>query len=80
MKNYYQVLGINKEADEESIETAFVTLLRKCSDEEFTVVEAAYRRLSQSQLKADYDEYFNEPEEARDICLQAIELIDAHRF
>ncbi len=64
MKDYYQILGVNKTADKEEIKKAFRKLAhkyhpdKKTGDEEkFKEVNEAYQVLSNDQKRSEYDTY-----------------------
>lgn len=58
-KNYYEVLGIERDADERAIKKAYFGLVRKyppeTHPEEFKKIREAYEVLSNPQSRADYD-------------------------
>lgn len=61
--DYYQVLGIEKNAEIKEIKKAYAKMLRKCSPEEhpeeYNKIREAYDILSNSDKKAEYDAYSN---------------------
>ena len=66
-RDYYEVLGLNKGADEASIKKAYRTLAKKYhpdmnpgnaeAEQKFKEVNEAYSVLSDSEKKAQYDQY-----------------------
>ena len=65
-KNYYEVLGVSKDADAKTIKRAFLKLARKLhpdvsnepdAEEKFKEVNEAYSVLSDDQKRANYDRY-----------------------
>lgn len=69
MKNYYQILNISSNADDEEIKGAYYTMAKKFhpdknlrnpyySADKFREVQEAYRILSDEQEKAIYDQQF----------------------
>ncbi|MER3407121.1 MAG: heat-shock protein, partial [Patescibacteria group bacterium] len=62
MKDYYQILGVPENADEETIKKAFRELAKKYHPdvpggdaEKFKEILEAYRVLSDKKLRAEYD-------------------------
>src|SRR5690242_14236952 len=57
--NFYEVLGVDKAADERAIKKAYFALVRKfppeTHPEEFKRIREAYEVLSNPQSRADYD-------------------------
>jgi curved DNA-binding protein CbpA len=62
MENYYQILGVPENADEETIKKAFRELAKKYHPdrggdaEKFKKIVEAYRVLSDKKLRAEYDQ------------------------
>lgn len=62
MENYYQILGIPENADDETIKKAFRELAKKYHPdrggdaEKFKKIVEAYRVLSDKKLRAEYDQ------------------------
>lgn len=66
-RDYYEVLGLNKDADEAAIKKAYKTLAKKYhpdlnpnnaeAEEKFKEINEAYSVLSDSDKKAQYDRY-----------------------
>ncbi len=64
MKDYYQILGVNKSANKEDIKKAFRKLAHKYhpdkkngDEEKFKEVNEAYQVLSNDQKRSEYDTY-----------------------
>ena len=62
MANYYDVLGVAKDADARTIKSAYKKLAKKYhpdvnpgAGEKFTEINDAYQTLSDPQKKAEYD-------------------------
>lgn len=65
-RDYYDILGVNKTADEKEIKKAFKSLARKYhpdvskednAEEKFKEIQEAYAVLSDSQKKSQYDQF-----------------------
>jgi len=62
MDDYYQILGVPENADEETIKKAFRELAKKYHPdrggdaEKFKKIVEAYRVLSDKKLRAEYDQ------------------------
>jgi curved DNA-binding protein CbpA len=62
MEDYYQILGVPEDADEETIKKAFRELAKKYHPdrggdaEKFKKIVEAYRVLSDKKLRAEYDQ------------------------
>ena len=58
-KSYYEILEIDKNADERQVKSAYFRLVRKYppdrSPEEFKLIRAAYETLCDSKKRAEYD-------------------------
>ena len=89
MKNYYQILGVDDDADLKAIKTAYRRLARKYhpdiskedqAEEKFKEVAEAYEVLGNKDKRAEYDE-MRRFGDAQEIC-GAIHylLTDASRF
>ncbi|KYH35261.1 chaperone protein DnaJ [Clostridium tepidiprofundi DSM 19306] len=59
MKDYYEILGINKEASKSEIKKAYFKMIRKFPpdiyEEEFIEIREAYETLSNEKTKEEYD-------------------------
>ena len=59
MKDYYDILEIDKDADDKEIKGAYFKLVRKYTPErfpeEFKQIRAAYETLSDADMRAEYD-------------------------
>ena len=68
MKNYYDVLGIERDADERQIKSAYFKAVRKYPPErfpeEFKQIRAAYETLSDAESRKEYDRIGDIPYEA----------------
>ena len=75
MKTYYEVLEIEKDADERQIKSAYFKLVRKYPPEkfpeEFKLLREAYETLSDKNKRAGYDSTRDLPEEAAYLYGQA---------
>jgi molecular chaperone DnaJ len=67
-KDYYQILGVSRDADQKTIKRAFLKLARKLhpdvnkaadAEEKFKEVNEAYAVLSDERKRANYDRYGN---------------------
>ncbi len=65
-RDYYEVLGVSREADDKELKKAFRSLARKYhpdkndaedADEKFKEIQEAYAVLSDSQKRANYDKF-----------------------
>ena len=68
MRDYYDILEIEKSADENAIKRAYFRLVRKYAPErypdEFKLLRAAYETLSESSAREEYDRSGNLPGES----------------
>ncbi|MCL2496797.1 MAG: DnaJ domain-containing protein, partial [Clostridiales bacterium] len=75
MKTYYDILEIEKTADESQIKRAYFRLVRKYAPErfpeEFKQLRAAYETLSDAKSREEYDKTDNLPGEAAFLYSQA---------
>jgi len=75
MKNYYDLLEIEKTADERQIKSAYFKMVRKYTPErfpeEFKKLRAAYDTLSDAKSREEYDRANNLPSEAAFMYAQA---------
>jgi curved DNA-binding protein CbpA len=74
-KDYYEVLGIEKNADAPEIKRAYFSLVRQFPPErfpeEFKVLRAAYDTLRDEKKRAEYDETGSLPEEIKSLFYRA---------
>jgi tetratricopeptide (TPR) repeat protein len=74
-KDYYEVLGIEKNADPQEIKRAYFSLVRQFPPErfpeEFKALRAAYDTLADEKKRAEYDETDALPEEIKPLFYQA---------
>ena len=66
--NYYEILGVERNADPESIRSAYRRMVRRChpdlqpqgNSQRFLDVQQAYETLSNPALRASYDRCLNQ--------------------
>ncbi len=66
MKDYYEILGVSREADPKTIKVAYKSLIKKYhpdinkqpgAEEKFKEIKKAYEVLSDEQKRIQYDQY-----------------------
>jgi len=84
MKSYYDILEIDRSADERQIKSAYFKLVRKYPPErfpeEFKRLRAAYETLSDDKAKKEYDSIGDLPYEAAFLLTQAQNARREHRY
>lgn len=86
-KNFYEVLGVEKTADERTIKKAYFALVRKYPPEthaeEFKKIREAYEVLSDANSRQEYDslgQYDEHGEEVSGRVREAMEAMDQERY
>jgi hypothetical protein len=82
--NYYQILGVNEEADLREIKKAYARKIREFSPEthpeEFNKLREAYEILSSENKKAEYDAHIQYGDEIQTLLDSASAALDVNDF
>lgn len=83
-KNYYKILGIEKNSTEKEIKKAYAVLIRKYPPEkfadEFNEIRQAYEVLSNAELRREYDEKNGFSDIAQELFDTALDNIDKDEY
>ena len=84
MKNYYEILNVNKDANQEEIKSGYKKMLRKYppekEQEKYKEIREAYDTLKDEKSKKNYDAYFHHEKNIKTLEDKYTEYMEAKNY
>ena len=84
MKNYYEILNINKDANQEEIKSGYKKMLRKYppekEQEKYKEIREAYDTLKDEKSRKNYDAYFHHEKDIKTLEDNYTEYMEAKNY
>ena len=84
MKNYYEILNVNKDANQEEIKSGYKKMLRKYppekEQEKYKEIREAYDTLKDEKSRKNYDAYFHHEKDIKSLEDKYTEYMEAKNY
>ena len=84
MKNYYEILNVNKDANQEEIKSGYKKMLRKYppekEQEKYKEIREAYDTLKDEKSRKNYDAYFHHEKDIKTLEDKYTEYMEAKNY
>ena len=84
MKNYYEILNVNKDANQEEIRSGYKKMLRKYppekEHEKYKEIREAYDTLKDEKSRKNYDAYFHHEKDIKTLEDKYTEYMEAKNY